>query len=136
MATTRPVPRDFHLVDGDWLWGGDPEAVAQTINVGINNANKEARVSQMLAFGRDKMLEPDAVKNVTHYVLSLSHPALAKGGGRCDQSRKRGLHCQLRRLSRPGWAQQADAWCAQSCRQHLDLWRRCGFGPDFNGMTG
>ena len=68
-----------NLVDKDWLWSGDPEAVAQTINVGINNAHKGARVSQMMAFGRDKMLEPDAVMNVAQYVLSLSHPALAKG---------------------------------------------------------
>ena len=29
------------LVDGDWLWGGDPEAVAQTINV--RNQQREQR---------------------------------------------------------------------------------------------
>ena len=40
-----------------WLWGGDPESIAETIRVGINSAHPESRTSQMLAFGRDQMLQ-------------------------------------------------------------------------------
>ena len=40
-----------------WLWGGSPEAIAETIRVGINSAHPDSRISQMPAFGRDEMLE-------------------------------------------------------------------------------
>jgi cytochrome c oxidase cbb3-type subunit 3 len=65
------------LTDVGWLWGGDPETVAETIRVGINAAHDETRVSQMPAFGRDQMLDRDAVLNVVAYVQSLSDPTLA-----------------------------------------------------------
>ena len=38
------------LSDGHWLWGGDPEAVAETIRVGINADHPDTRVSQMPPF--------------------------------------------------------------------------------------
>jgi cytochrome c oxidase cbb3-type subunit 3 len=50
-----------NLTDAAWLWGGDPETVAETIRVGINAANDDTRVSQMPAFGRDQMLDRDAI---------------------------------------------------------------------------
>src|SRR5690606_31836446 len=37
------------LTSGSWLWGGDPETVAETIRVGINSQHEETRVSQMPA---------------------------------------------------------------------------------------
>ena len=41
------------LTAGAWLWGGDPETVAETLRVGINSSHDETRVSQMMALGRD-----------------------------------------------------------------------------------
>ena len=69
-----------NLVDGDWLWGGSPDAIAHTIAVGINSpASKDTRIGQMMAFGKDDILDNDAVLAVTDYVKTLSDPAWAKG---------------------------------------------------------
>nr|CAD6436070.1 cytochrome-c oxidase, cbb3-type subunit III [Rhizobium sp. Q54] len=62
------------LTDDDWLWGGGPENIAETLRVGINTAHEETRVAQMPAFGRDQMLERAQVRQVALYVRSLSHP--------------------------------------------------------------
>ena len=45
------------LTRSSWLWGDTPEAIAETIRVGINSAHPKSRVSQMPAFGRDHVLE-------------------------------------------------------------------------------
>ena len=68
-----------NLVDNDWLWDGTPDGIAETLRVGINSGHADMRISQMLAFGRDKMLTNDEVLATTDYVLSLSNPVLAKG---------------------------------------------------------
>ena len=69
-----------NLVDGDWLWGGSPEAIAHTIAVGINSpARADTRVGQMMAFGKDGIIDNDAVLAVADYVKTLSDPAWAKG---------------------------------------------------------
>lgn len=65
------------LTAGAWLWGGEPETLAETIRVGINSTHPDTRVSQMLAFGRDGMLEQAAVGDVVAYVRSLSGQPLA-----------------------------------------------------------
>ena len=71
-----------NLIDNDWLWGGTPDEIARTIAVGINSpASNETHVSQMLAFGRDGMLDNAAVLAVANYVRSLSDPAIARGAG-------------------------------------------------------
>ena len=59
------------LAAAAWLWGGDPETVAETLRVGINSTHDETRVSQMLAFGRDGMLERAQIDDVLAYVQSL-----------------------------------------------------------------
>lgn len=64
------------LTAGRWLWGGDPDALAETIRVGINAAHDETRMSQMMAYGRDGILDRDAIHAVTAYVRSLSGQAL------------------------------------------------------------
>lgn len=64
-----------NLTTQSWLWGGTPEAIAETIRVGINSAHPESRVSQMLAFGRDGVLPRGDIENVVAYVRSLSNPA-------------------------------------------------------------
>lgn len=66
------------LVSSTWLWGGSPEAIAETIRVGINSPHKDTRVSQMMAFGRDGILKRDEVNNVVDFVRSLSDPSVAK----------------------------------------------------------
>lgn len=69
-----------NLIDKDWLWGDSPETITQTIAVGINSSkSKDTRVSQMPAFGRDGILDNDAVLAVTDYVLSLSNPTHRAG---------------------------------------------------------
>ncbi|WP_315918305.1 cytochrome-c oxidase, cbb3-type subunit III [Mesorhizobium sp. SP-1A] len=61
-----------NLAAKSWLWGGTPEAIEETIRVGINSTNDDTRVSQMMAFGRDGILKPDQILNVIAYVRSLS----------------------------------------------------------------
>jgi cytochrome c oxidase cbb3-type subunit 3 len=60
------------LTSGAWLWGGSPEAIEQTIRVGINGTAKDTRVAQMMAFGRDGILDRQKVLDVVSYVRSLS----------------------------------------------------------------
>jgi cytochrome c oxidase cbb3-type subunit 3 len=55
-----------------WLWGGQPETIAETIRVGINSTNGETRTSQMMAFGRDGVLDRTQIRDVVAYVGSLS----------------------------------------------------------------
>jgi len=62
------------LTDDDWLWGGGPELIEQTMRVGINSRHPDSRLAQMPAFGRDGVLEGDQVKNVAAYVYSLTNP--------------------------------------------------------------
>jgi cytochrome c oxidase cbb3-type subunit III len=67
-----------NLTTASWLWGGDPENIVETIRVGINSVHPQSRASQMMAFGRDQMLNKDEIENVVNYVRSLSDPAVAK----------------------------------------------------------
>lgn len=67
-----------NLTTASWLWGGSPEAIAETIRVGINSGNPNSRVAQMPAFGRDKVLQRADVENVVSYARSLSDAAGAK----------------------------------------------------------
>lgn len=61
-----------NLTSKSWLWGGEPDAIEETIKVGINSTNDDTRVSQMMAFGRDGVLAPDQISDVVTYVRSLS----------------------------------------------------------------
>lgn len=61
------------LTDHDWIWGGGPQMIAQTITTGVNSSHEESRVSQMPAFGRDGMLDRNQISSVADYVYSLSH---------------------------------------------------------------
>jgi len=67
-----------NLTTASWLWGGDADAIAETIRVGINSAHPQTRTAQMLAFGRDGVLQRKDIDNVVNYVRTLSDPALAK----------------------------------------------------------
>ncbi len=60
-----------NLNDDDWLWGGDINALYQTIAHGIRDpADGETRISEMPAF--TEMLKPDEVRQVAAYVVSLT----------------------------------------------------------------
>jgi cytochrome c oxidase cbb3-type subunit 3 len=66
-----------NLTTTSWLWGGDPETIAETIRVGINSTHSDSRASQMPAFGRDQMIPRADLDNVVPYVMSLSGHAPA-----------------------------------------------------------
>lgn len=68
------------LTDDDWLWGGDPQRIAETISVGINSANPSSRLAEMPRFGVDQMLPPDDIEKVANYVFSLSNSDHARPG--------------------------------------------------------
>jgi cytochrome c oxidase cbb3-type subunit 3 len=60
-----------NLLDDDWLWGGDIEAIHTTIAHGIRNEDDpDARYSEMPAFG--DMLAEEEISQVVNYVMSLS----------------------------------------------------------------
>ncbi len=60
-----------NLLDDDWLWGGDIEAIHATISHGVRNEDDDdARYSEMPAFG--EILEPEEIAQVVNYVQTLS----------------------------------------------------------------
>ena len=62
-----------NLLDNDWLWGGDLEAIHTTITHGIRNtADPEARYSEMPKFGTDELLTKEQIAQVVEYVLQIS----------------------------------------------------------------
>lgn len=62
-----------NLLDNDWLWGGDMEAIHTTVRHGIRNeTDPDARYSQMPAFGADGILTEELIDQVVNHVMSLS----------------------------------------------------------------
>lgn len=78
------------LTDDDWLWGGGPERIVETMTVGVNTRHSKSRVSQMPAFGADEMLDKKQVSDVAAYVYSLSNPeaSTADNIGQIDAGRE------------------------------------------------
>ena len=73
-----------NLTDDQWLWSGTPEEIEYTLRVGINAVHDDTRYAEMLAFGRDGLLEEAEVLALVEYVLSLSgqdHDATAATDG-------------------------------------------------------
>ncbi len=74
-----------NLLDNDWLWGGDMEAIHATITHGIRNTtDADARYSEMPKFGADGLLEPAQIAQVVEHVLKISgqdHDAAAAAAG-------------------------------------------------------
>ncbi|NNU78958.1 cytochrome-c oxidase, cbb3-type subunit III [Halovulum dunhuangense] len=61
-----------NLVDDAWLWGGDIEAIHQTIAHGIRaESDPDTRFSQMPAFG-DDYLSDEEIAQVVEHVLAIS----------------------------------------------------------------
>ncbi|THK37136.1 cytochrome-c oxidase, cbb3-type subunit III [Ensifer sp. MPMI2T] len=72
-----------NLNDDDWVWGGKPDEIYQTIAHGVRHAaDGETRVSEMPSFA--EMLDPEQMKQTAAYVVSLtgtpSDPALVEPG--------------------------------------------------------
>ncbi len=72
-----------NLLDDDWLWGGDIEAIRTTVAHGIRNEqDADTRYSEMPKFG--EILEAEEIDQVVHYVLNISgqehDAALAEAG--------------------------------------------------------
>jgi cytochrome c oxidase cbb3-type subunit III len=61
-----------NLLDNDWLWGGDIESIAYTVNNGIRNETDDARYSEMPKFGVDELLEEEEIDQVVQYVRQIS----------------------------------------------------------------
>ena len=60
-----------NLLDDDWLWGGDIEAIHTTITHGIRNTtDADARYSEMPKFG--EILTADEIAHVVQHVRAIS----------------------------------------------------------------
>ena len=74
-----------NLNDDDWLWGGDLKAIQYSIEHGVRNpGHDQTRMSQMPAFGRDGLLQPAEIDDLTAYVRTISRQQ------RADAAAKRG----------------------------------------------
>ncbi|KRA64914.1 cytochrome C oxidase Cbb3 [Caulobacter sp. Root656] len=62
-----------NLRDDVWLWGGKLEDIQYTITHGVRTGVDGARLSMMPAFGRDEMLKPEQIDDLTEYVVKLSN---------------------------------------------------------------
>jgi cytochrome c oxidase cbb3-type subunit III len=74
-----------NLNDDDWLWGGTPDQIVQTITHGVRYEKDDAtRTSLMPGFGKDGILDATAIAHVSQYVLklaNLSHDEKAAAAG-------------------------------------------------------
>jgi len=61
-----------NLNDDVWLWGGSYDEIRTTIRFGIRGEHDMTHFSQMPAFGRDDILSPPEIRDVSDYVLSLA----------------------------------------------------------------
>lgn len=62
-----------NLRDDIWLWGGSLEDIQRTITYGVRADDPKTRFSQMPAFGRDQILQPAQITDLTEYVVAISH---------------------------------------------------------------
>ena len=62
-----------NLNDDDWLWGGDLKALEKTLVHGIRQPGHDmTQTSLMPSFGRDGILTPDQINDVTSHLRVLS----------------------------------------------------------------
>lgn len=80
-----------NIAESPMLWGDDPQTVLQTVTDGINGADPNTRVSQMLAFGRDGMLTQEQVSLLAGFVTSLSDPAMVTDKNKEDIAKGKDL---------------------------------------------
>ncbi|MCT8997552.1 cytochrome-c oxidase, cbb3-type subunit III [Chelativorans intermedius] len=138
------------LADGTWLWGGDPQTVAETLRVGINSTHPETRFAQMPAFGRDGILDAAAISAIVSYIRSNAEgiadlgPQDAEGieeGRRLFADNCAACHGAEGRGDQAVGAPDLmdDAWLVGSDRQTLvrTVWNgRQGHMPHWEGRLG
>lgn len=61
-----------NLRDDVWLWGGGLADIQHTITVGVRSG-AEDRTTKMPSFGREELLTPEQISDLTEYVVALSH---------------------------------------------------------------
>ena len=66
------------LADDVWIWGGSLADIEHTLRVGVRADHPETRMSMMPAFGRDRLLTPQQIGDVTEYVISISSGARSR----------------------------------------------------------
>lgn len=76
-----------NLNDDDWLWGGDIKSIHYSIEHGVRNPDHDqTRMSQMPAFGRDGLLQPNEIDDLTAYVRTVSRQQPANAAARRGQA--------------------------------------------------
>lgn len=60
------------LADDVWIWGGSMAEIEHTLRVGIRSDHADTRMSIMPAFGRDNLLTPAQIGDVTEHVIAIS----------------------------------------------------------------
>ncbi len=60
------------LNDTSWLWGADPNAILETLAVGINSAHPDTRIALMPAFGSSGVLSAETIDSLVLYIQSIS----------------------------------------------------------------
>ena len=68
-----------NLNDDDWLWGGTPDQIMQTIQFGVRSGHPKTHEGAMLAFGKEGVLKKDQIVTVANYVRSLSGLPTSQG---------------------------------------------------------
>ncbi|HWC62365.1 MAG TPA: cytochrome-c oxidase, cbb3-type subunit III [Rhizomicrobium sp.] len=61
-----------NLNDDVWLWGGSLRDIEHTITVGVRSTSPDTHRLQMPDFGREAMLKPEQIDDLTEYVVHLS----------------------------------------------------------------
>jgi cytochrome c oxidase cbb3-type subunit 3 len=61
-----------NLNDDAWLWGGTLDDISQTLKYGIRSQHDSTRYSEMLAFGKQGILDNAQINAVVEYVVTLS----------------------------------------------------------------
>ncbi|MEM7524226.1 MAG: cytochrome-c oxidase, cbb3-type subunit III [Pseudomonadota bacterium] len=64
-----------NLADDDWLWGGAPDQIHETILYGVRSEHDDARYSEMPRYGVDELLTQAEIESVARYVMTLSDQA-------------------------------------------------------------
>ncbi|MDO5757821.1 MAG: cytochrome-c oxidase, cbb3-type subunit III [Rhodobacterales bacterium] len=68
------------LHDDNWLWGGDPETIAETLHVGINAGGDDTRYAEMPAFDYLERSEHSALADYVTALPSGDADATSAGG--------------------------------------------------------
>jgi cytochrome c oxidase cbb3-type subunit III len=117
------------LADDVWIWGGSMAEIEHTLRVGVRSDHPQARTSMMPAFGRDQLLTPEQIGDVTEHVILLSsardrldpNPAAARRGAEIYQSQCAVCHGQGgggdRNIGAPSLAD--DLWLYGGSREEI-----------------